>query len=439
MSAPTFALLDGNNFFVSCERVFDPRLQARPVVVLSNNDGCAIARSEEAKALGIPMGAPWFKIRHLEQTAGLVALSANFTLYGDMSNRMMQIAAGLGCDQEMYSIDECFLDLRGVSDATARARHTQALIQQGLGLPTCIGIGETKTLAKLANHIAKNADRQPERYPARLAQVCNLQDLTARQRTWLLERTEVGEVWGVGPRLSRRLQHAGIHTALDLQKLDTAVAQSMGSVMLERTVRELNGQPCWTLDDDTAPRQQIAVTRSFGQRVSTRDELRQAVSDFASRAAHKLRSQNSVACALLVFLRTSTLREHRTEQPRSVVLPLPSPTADTFRITATALHALDVVLRQQGEHTYVKAGVVLLNLQDAQPRQQSLLLDATVTDPRSGRLMHTLDTLNRRFGRGTLVIGSSGLASQPRRWAMRQERRSPRYTTSWPELLEVRA
>ncbi len=441
MSAPAYALLDGNNFFVSCERVFDPRLQTRPVVVLSNNDGCAIARSEEAKALGIPMGAPWHQIRHLERDAGLAALSANFTLYGDMSSRMMQMAAELGCDQELYSIDECFLDLSGVPNASDRARDTQARIQQGLGLPVCIGIGETKTLAKLANHFAKGAGRQSSCYPPVLAQVCNLQELTSRQRQWLFQRTDVGAVWGVGPRLRLRLQSVGVQTVLDLHHLGLAQARALGSVLLEQTVRELNGQACWGLDDGTASRQQIAHTRSFGQRVTDVADLRQAITTFASQAAHKLRGQRSRAGAVLVFLRTSTQHEQRAAQPRSVVCPLPWPTADTRRIVEAAQHALECIVRRLLScPSYVKAGVVLLDLQAAHPRQQVLALDDTpIIERRSDRLMTALDAVNRRFGRGTLALAAAGQPNAPRPWHMRQERRSPRYTTSWPELLQVRA
>jgi len=189
--ATTYALLDGNNFYVSCERVFNPRLWGRPVVVLSNNDGCAIARSDEAKALGIKMGSPWFQIRHLEKSAGLVALSANFSLYGDLSDRMMRLAESMGCGQEMYSIDECFLDMTGVSNATERANAARDRIQKWIDIPTCVGIGPTKTLAKLANHIAKSAHRKPGSYPKKLAHVCNLSDMNQKQLDWLFNRTDI--------------------------------------------------------------------------------------------------------------------------------------------------------------------------------------------------------------------------------------------------------
>jgi DNA polymerase V len=264
-----YALVDGNNFYVSCERVFRPSLNGRPVVVLSNNDGCAIARSNEAKALGIKMGEPWFKIRHLEEQAGLVALSANFTLYGDMSDRMMSLAAGLGPTQEIYSIDESFIGLDGVrGDLVDRAWKIRARIHQWIGIPCCIGIASTKTLAKLANHIAKTAERKPGVYPDELATVCNLAALSAEQLRQVLMATEVGEVWGVGRQLSAQLKAVAVHTLYDFVQLPGDLVRSKWGVVLERTWRELRGEPCIDLDNVPSPKQQIACTRSFGQPVT---------------------------------------------------------------------------------------------------------------------------------------------------------------------------
>jgi len=440
MTQPLYALLDGNNFYVSCERIFDPRLHGRPVVVLSNNDGCAIARSDEAKALGIKMGAPWFQIRHLEQQADLVALSANFALYGDISDRMMSLAARLGDRQEVYSIDECFLDLSGLHDATAQVRATREQILRWLDIPTCIGIGATKTLAKLGNHIAKSAERKPGSYPARLAQVCNLAELSERQRDWLYQRTPVGEVWGVGPRISRQLQEAGITTVLDLIRLDPAAVKARWSVVLERTVRELRGIPCIDLDHAPAPKQQIAVTRSFGQRVTELAELQQSLTDFASRAAQKLRAQDSQACAVLVFIRTSPFTPRAPQYSRSITVPLRLPSSCTLQIVSAALAGLERIYR--AGYDYAKAGVMLLELQPASQGQQELDLgDASVEhERRQARLMRALDVVNDRFGRGTLTLGCAGLCREAgKRWTMKQERRTPRYTTCWDELLTVRA
>jgi DNA polymerase V len=442
-TTPVFALLDGNNFYCSCERVFNPGLGARPLIVLSNNDGCAIARSEEAKALGVKMGAPWFQIKHLEQTAGLVAYSANFELYGDMSNRMMRMAETLGCGQEVYSIDECFLDMTGIRDATQRAQRKQAEILQGIGIATCIGIGPTKTLAKLANHIAKSADRKPGSYPARLGKVCNLVDMSERQREWLYQRTEVSEVWGVGRQIGKQLQAAGIRTVLDLKRLDPATVNRQWSVVLERTVRELNGVSCFTLDDCPGPKQQIACTRSFGRKVTELADLKEAVTEFASRAAHKLRGQSSQACGVLVFIHTSRFRQQDRQYARSITVPLRLPTSDTLGIVAAALLGLERIFKPG--FNYAKAGVMLVDLQPATVVQYELDLggQAVEQEKRNTRLMQALDAVNDRYGRGTLKLGSAVVRSnrnadkEPRRWEMRQERRSPRYTTRWGELVVV--
>jgi len=444
MSAPSvFALLDGNNFYASCERVFDPKLIGRPVVVLSNNDGCAIARSEEAKALGIKMGAPWFQIRHLEQEAGLVALSANFELYGDMSSRMMQMAETLGCGQEIYSIDECFLDMSGIPNATERARRKQAEVLQGIGIATCIGIGPTKTLAKLANHIAKSADRKPGSYPVQLGKVCNLVEMTDRQRDWIYKRTEVGEVWGVGRRIGQQLKDAGIATVLDLKNMDPATVKRSWSVVLERTVRELNGIACIELEQAPVPKQQIACTRSFGQKVTELQELEQAITEFASRAAHKLRGQSSQAGAVLVFIRTSPFRLQDRQYARSITVPLRLPSSDTLRIVGAALAGIRQIFKPG--FLYAKTGVMLLDLQPGGAMQQEIDLGGhdLETDRRRQLLMQALDTVNDRWGKGTLRLGSTRVCSdrvaetQPGGWEMKQERRSPRYTTRWGEVLSV--
>jgi DNA polymerase V len=431
-----FALVDGNNFYVSCERVFRPALKGIPVVVLSNNDGCAIARSNEAKALGIKMGAPWFKIKHLEQQAGLVALSANFALYGSLSDRMMSLAAGLGPNQEVYSIDESFIDLSGVrGDLVERSHKIRSRIFQWIGIPCGIGIGSTKTLAKLANHIAKTAERKPGSYPAHLAQVCNLSALSRAELEAVLSATEVGEVWGVGPRISKQLNEDGINNVLELARLDVATVRRRWSVVLERTVRELNGTSCIDLEDSPVPKKEIATTRSFGHPVTELHQLSEAVTEFASRAAQKLRQQNSHACNVLVFIRTSPFRPDP-QYSRSFTMPLRRPTADTALLVAAALAGLRYIFRPGFK--YAKAGVMLLALQPDTLRQQELDLEGDDAQDRR-HLMSALDSVNQRYGRGTLKMASAGLADEHRVWAMKQERRTPRYTTRWEDLLVVRA
>ena len=433
-----YALVDGNNFYVSCERAFRPSLNGLPVVILSNNDGCAIARSNEAKALGIAMGAPWFKIRHLAESAGLVALSANFALYGDLSDRMMSLAAGLGPQQEIYSIDESFIDMAGVrGDLVARCHKIRARILQWVGIPCGIGIGATKTLAKLANHVAKTAERKPGSYPADLAQVCNLDALTAVELQAVLAATAVGDIWGVGRRISAQLIEGGITNALDLARLDPVMVRARWSVVLERTVRELQGTCCIELEHTPGPKKEIACTRSFGHFITELSDLTQAVTEFASRVAHKLRQQGSLASQVLVFIRTSPFRPE-TQYSRSTTVPLRRPSADSTVLVTAALAGLQAIYRPGFK--YAKAGVMLLELQSETVQQGELALqpDDGLSVDRS-RLMSVLDGLNQRYGRGTVLIASAGLDGKRRAWSMKQERRTPGYTTCWDDLAVARA
>lgn len=429
-----YALIDGNNFYVSCERVFQPRLEGRPVIVLSNNDGCAISRSNEAKDIGVRMGAPWHEIRHMERSHGLVALSANFALYGDMSERMMEVLAGFGARQEIYSIDECFIDLTGIpGDLASSGLAMRERVLQWLGLPCSIGIGPTKTLAKFANHTAKTAERKPEPYAARHARVCNLAALDRSELDALLAVTEVGGVWGVGWRLREQLREAGVHTALDLARLDPVQVQRRWSVVLERTVRELQGQPCVDLEDGPQDRRHIAVTRSFGRKTGALSDLREAVTVFATRAAEKLRRQRGVAGQVYVYIRTGHY-ERATPRSKGQSIELPCPTNDTTRIVHAALSVLQDIY--QPGYPYAKAGVVLMHLQREGLRQGAL--DLGETPAPHPRLVQVLDQLNTRYGQDTVFLASAGLGGRARRWSMKQEHRTPRYTTRWDELLEVR-
>lgn len=432
------ALVDASNFYVSCERVFSPRLHGLPVVVLSNNDGCAIARSDEAKALGITMGQPWYQIRHFQQTQNLVALSANFPLYGDVSDRIMTLAAGLGPAQEIYSIDECFVSLDGVpGDLGERARRVRARILQWTGIPCGVGIGTTKTMAKLANHIAKAAHRKPGSYAAELAHVCDLASMAPETRAEVMAATDVGEVWGVGRRYAAQLRAEGIGNVRDLVRSDPAVIRRRWGVVLERTVRELQGIRCIALDDAPDPKQQIACTRSFGRPVRTLAALTEALATFATRAAEKLRAQGSNAGQLLAFSHTSPFREGPSYSG-SLVIPLRRPTADTRELVQAAGIAARRIFREGFD--LAKAGVILMDLSPASREQRELQLDDEAdTTNRDQRLMATVDCLNERYGKGTVRPGNVGTARQEKDWAMRQERRTPNYTTVWAEVPIVRA
>ena len=445
-----YVLVDGNNFYVSCERVFRPALIGRPVVVLSNNDGCAIARSNEAKALGVRMGHPWFQCRHFEKDHGLVALSANFALYGDMSDRMMTVAASFAPLQEIYSIDESFLDFEGVPGDLATICHEmRERILRWVGIPCGVGIGPTKTLAKLANHVAKAAERKPGSYPAKFAQVCHLGALNRDERDAVFAATEVGEVWGVGRRIGAQLVDAGVATVLDLVRLDAASVRNRFSVVLEKTVRELQGTPCIAFDDEPAAKQQIMVSRSFGAAVTRGKGLASAVSEFVSRAAQKLRGQQSLAGTIVVFIRTSPFRADDPQYSGSAMVPLLRPTDDTADLVAAAITGLRRIYRSG--FRYAKAGVMLIDLRpqglwqgeldfsgDGDGDGEASPVPLAAAEERT-RLMTTVDELNRRFGRGSLALAGAALKRDRQAWGMKQERLTPGYTTVWDDMPIVRA
>lgn len=432
-----FALIDANNFYVSCERVFRPSLQGKPVVVLSNNDGCAIARSNEAKALGIDMGAPWHHISGLEETHGLIGLSANFALYGDMSDRMMSLAAGLGPEQEIYSIDESFIAMDGVrGDLRQRSLLLRSRILQWVGLPCSVGIAPTKTLAKLANHVAKSAERKPGSYPAEYAQACDMSKLPRERVDEILAATGVRDVWGVGRKIGAKLEAGGVRTALDLARMDGGTLRRGWSVVLERTALELRGVACFGLEEGGEPKKQIASTRSFGGSVMAIEPIMEAVSEFASRAAEKLRLQSSVASDVLVFARTSPFRKGD-QYSGSIVVPLRRPTADTVAIVNAALSGLRQVYRPGFK--YAKAGVMLMDLMPASHVQAELDLGSDEQPRARARLMAAVDAVNGKFGNGTMRVGSGKVGQAPREWGMRQERKTPCYTTEWDEMPIARA
>lgn len=346
------------------------------------------------------------------------------------------------------TIDESFINLEGVrGDLTERSRKIRQRILQWTGIPCCVGIGATKTLAKLANHIAKSADRKPGSYPAHRSQVCNLATLEAGQREELFANTAVKEVWGVGPSIGAKLIAGGVTTVLDLVRMDAATARRGWSVVLERTVRELQGTPCIGFEDSPPAKQEIACTRSFGRPVTDLEPLIEAVSEFASRAAVKLRRQHSHAGAVLCFVRTSPFRP-AAQYSRSMVVPLLRPTADTALIAQAAIQGLQRIYKPG--FNYAKAGVMLLELQPDTREQGELDLGGQEKEQEQGDrsvLMSTLDRVNERYGRGTVQLASAGIKGDRkvskkddmRTWSMRQERRTPQYTTRWEDMPVVRA
>jgi DNA polymerase V len=320
-------------------------------------------------------------------------------------------------------------------DLTERARRVRERILQWVGLPTGIGIAGTKTLAKFANHVAKTADRKPGSYPPELARVANLAALPATDLEELMRLTDLEEIWGVGPRISQQLRLDGLKTVLDVTRLDPTVARRRWSVVMERTVRELRGVPCIALDEAPGPRREIAVTRSFGRPAQDAASLAQALTDFAGRASFKLRSQGSRAGQVLVFIRTSPFRPHDKQYSRSIVIPLRRPTSDTGLITQSALHGLRAIFR--AGFNYAKAGVMLLELQDTAAVQEELAFDDDARD--RSDLMEALDRLNERYGRGAVALASGDHSRLRPNWVMKQDRRTPRYTTHWDEMPVARA
>ena len=421
---PRFALVDGNNFYVSCERLFNPRLEGRPVVVLSNNDGCAVARSAEVKALGVKMGTPWFQMQDLAKRHGIVALSSNYELYADLSDRMMSVLATFSPDQEIYSIDECFLGLDGFErqDSLRVGQTIRQRVRQWVGIPVCVGMASTKTLAKLANHCAKKGLAGHDG-------VCDFERLEAPQRTALFRSLPVDAVWGVGPRLAHQLGERGIRSVEALRQADPATLRRTFSVVLERTQAELNGVACLALEDVTPPRQQIQSSRSFGQYVEDLPALEEAVASYIGVAAEKLRRQRSLTGMLQVYLRTNPHRLDAPQYQKGLTVPLPTPTDDTLCLIAVARWALKKIYRPG--YAYQKTGVVLMNLCDAGTVQGDLFSKGNGNP----RLMQVMDRINAAWGRGTLRSAAEGIDKE---WTMKREKKTPAYTTRWDQLPEAR-
>jgi DNA polymerase V len=416
------ALVDCNNFYASCERVFQPRLRGKPVVVLSNNDGCVIARSNEAKALGVAMGEPWHVCRARVDTSGIIVRSSNYTLYGDMSARVMRILADHTPELEIYSIDEAFLDLAGFEGRIeAHARMLRHVIGQCTGIPVSIGVAATKTLAKVASRRAKKD-------PTTGGVFVMLDEASIDAE---LAKLELVDLWGVAGRLAARLTDIGITTPLQLKYADPRFLRERFSVVLERTVHELRGLPCIALEHAAPDRKSIMASRSFGRVVETQAELHETVATFTARAAEKMRRQNLVTSKLMVFAHTNRFKPQEPQYYAQQPATLPVATADTGMLTQTAGRAVAAIYRP-GYH-YKKAGVMFIDLIPADEAQPALF--DPLDDEPTQALMRAIDALNRRYGRHAVSYAAAGIR---RSWKLRSEFLSPRYTTCWDELLTVR-
>ncbi|MBP5119416.1 translesion error-prone DNA polymerase V subunit UmuC [Pseudomonas protegens] len=417
---PVFALIDCNSFYASCERVFRPDLAKVPIVVLSNNDGCVIARSYDAKPF-VKMGEPYFQIKHKLRQHGIVAFSSNYALYGDMSERVMLLIESMVPAVEVYSIDEAFADLTGINSLEQFGRQIRAQVLRCTGIPVGVGIAPTKTLAKLANHTAK-------RLQAHTGGVVDITD--PAKRDWVLRNTDVAEVWGIGRRMKAHLDGMGIKSAMDLAKADPWTLRKNFSVVIEKTARELAGTPCLELDEPGPPKQEICCSRMFGKRLTELAPIKEAVATYMMRASEKLRAQNSLCKKIRVSIRTGMFNPEEAKYANGVLVELPYPTNDVRLMTKMAVEALDRVFRPGFK--YSKAEVLLLNL--CQPGEYTDDLFAVAQPSETDKVMKVLDQINRRWGRGTLRAAS--VPTNPD-WGMRREMMSQSYTTKLDQLWKV--
>ncbi|TKU92299.1 translesion error-prone DNA polymerase V subunit UmuC [Citrobacter sp. wls617] len=421
-----FALVDVNSFYASCETAFRPDLKGRPVVVLSNNDGCVIARNAEAKMIGVKMGDPYFRQKDLFRRCGVVCFSSNYELYEDMSSRVMATLEALSPRCEIYSIDEAFCDVSGVRNCRVLedfGRELKDAVYQNTGLAVGVGIAQTKTLAKLANHAAKKWQKQT-------GGVVDLSNLE-RQRK-LMSALPVDEVWGIGRRIGKKLEAMGIKTVLELADTDIRFIRKHFNVVLERTVRELRGEPCLELEEFAPVKQEIVCSRSFGERITNYGAMRQAICSYASRAAEKLRGEHQFCRFISTFVKTSPFALNEPYYGNSASVKLLTPTQDSRDIIAAATRSLDAIWKDG--HRYQKAGVMLGDF-FSQGIAQLNLFDDNAPRRGSEKLMEVLDHLNAKEGKGALYFAGQGIQQQ---WAMKREMLSPRYTTRYEDLLQVK-
>jgi DNA polymerase V len=416
------ALVDGNNFFVSCERLFRPDLNDKPVIVLSNNDGCAIARSNEAKALGIPMGAPFFKIKDIIDKHHVQVFSSNYILYDNISRRMVSLLSEFTQDLEVYSVDESFLNLKdyGFDELEAVGQKIHETLLKCIGIPSCVGIGPTKTLAKVANFAAKKLP-QFEGY-------CVVMDEESLHD--LLPYVPVGEIWGVGRQSAKKLIALGIQTAADLASLPLKEGRKLLTVSGEKIIQELNGVPCYSLEYEAPEQKNLAVTRSFGKRVTNKDDLLEALLTHTNKAAEKLRKKGLFALSLLIFIRTSP--HVKSYMKRQKMINFPAATNDSFEMMKMVKKALDEIYIN--DVPYQKAGVICCSLVSAAEYQPSLL--DPLKDEKVSKRLKLMDEMNAKMGPNTLFPLSTGIKKS---WQMKSEKKSPNYVTDFDGLRIINA
>ena len=407
------ALADCNNFYVSCERVFRPFLDNKPVIVLSNNDGCAIARSNEAKSLGIGMGSPYHQIRGLCQKNNVRVYSSNYELYGDMSRRVVSALGQFTSQIEVYSIDESFLYLSETKDPLEIAKTMRTKVLQWTGIPISVGLGPTKTLAKLANRLAKK-NRSG----------C----LTVSQDDYeLIASVEIEDVWGVGRRLGHKLRGVGVSNALNLMRASSKAVRKLGGVVLERTQKELQGWQCLELEQCPQPKKNVCCSRAFGQPITSLNQIEEAVANHSFRGVQKIRKQQSLACGLQAFIKTNPFRVNTPQYSNAGYIGFDEPTDEPMQIISTAKNIIQSIYRKG--YQYHKAGIMLLNLQP-KALQQGLLFPPKQQSKRK-QLLEAIEEIRSAYGPESAFLAAQGIQ---RKWEMKRNYRSPRYTTNWQEI-----
>ena len=415
------ALIDCNSFYVSCERLFNPKIRRLPVVVLSNNDGCIISRSNEAKALGIKMGEPYFKARNIIIKNNVQVFSSNYSLYGDISRRVMRTLKRFNSKIEVYSIDEAFLDLSNFSDKEVKdvGKEIRNTVLQWTGIPTSIGIAETKTLSKVANHIAK-------KQKSGVVSLVNIKDLDP-----ILEKVEVRDIWGVGKQLSKFYIKNGIYNAKQLKNASNTWIKKTKNVLSSRTAMELRGVPCIEIETKQAKRKSCCVSRSFGKKVEKLRELKESVTSYCLNAAEKIRSESLVCKSITVFIRTSPFQNKGIFYSNSKTIDFPIATNNSIEIVKNALEGLDLIYKDRFK--YQKAGIILSGLSDSEKGNS---LFKSTKDERIKNLMQSIDNTNYRYGRSTSSLASAGIN---KKWSMRRQYSSKIDTADFYSLPKILA